>query len=609
MFAPSSHYLPCIPTSYLPYHKPLSSISNLSQPLTAESTYSSMSFSAVASYPSDKGTDFYGQGFEDLDSNFFEQFLTFSSPAYSEGHEYSAIPQPEYLEKSITDSHDTLSSLDDDTKTTGDQNSWQGEGDLWATGAASASASFGPNHSQANGFYSELSRRAAISDSELLSLEGITLDSPHIRAHSQLSLPSSPSPAVVAATRRKTRLVESLSKTFKKATGSIEKSLRSPIRKPNTSPKMGRVSNHSQTSIDQWGHKLQVDALKFKFDFEENTVSLLSTPLSTNVAEQPETLDEILEIKTERPNGFIYNTQQIDLTAEFDTPLTTPVLVSDHSRKTSGEEIGYPITPQLQNNSAVWSQAPSSSERNTYGSRSIYPPADMDTPVWWNHASTAPMAQPLPTGFHTNPQMATKSLAHQLQNDLAFENNDVACSPSIMASGLMIQMPGYNSQQSFVMGSSPPIKQRGFSNSQPHNSQLQRHHARRPYNKASPRQPSQSSPVRKNRSSESSGSESPSPKSSSTGFHVRKRKSPKTSKHSTPRTPPGLGGAVDFVNYTPNDSRKILTGVAPSGSSKTKARREKEAMDKRRKLSQAALRAVKAAGGDVESLVEQGLFT
>jgi hypothetical protein len=59
---------------------------------------------------------------------------------------------------------------------------------------------------------------------------------------------------------------------------------------------------------------------------------------------------------------------------------------------------------------------------------------------------------------------------------------------------------------------------------------------------------------------------------------------------------------VDFVNYTPSDSRKILTGVAPSGSSKTKARREKEAAEKRRKLSQAAVRAVRAAGGDLECL-------
>lgn len=59
---------------------------------------------------------------------------------------------------------------------------------------------------------------------------------------------------------------------------------------------------------------------------------------------------------------------------------------------------------------------------------------------------------------------------------------------------------------------------------------------------------------------------------------------------------------VGFVNFTPDDSRKILTGVAPSGSSKTKARREKEAAEKRRKLSQAAVKAVMEAGGDVERL-------
>ncbi|KAL5114034.1 hypothetical protein ACEQ8H_008090 [Pleosporales sp. CAS-2024a] len=61
-------------------------------------------------------------------------------------------------------------------------------------------------------------------------------------------------------------------------------------------------------------------------------------------------------------------------------------------------------------------------------------------------------------------------------------------------------------------------------------------------------------------------------------------------------------GNVGFVNFTPHDSRKILTGVAPSGSSKTKARREKEAAEKRRKLSQAAMKAVMEAGGDVDSL-------
>lgn len=63
-----------------------------------------------------------------------------------------------------------------------------------------------------------------------------------------------------------------------------------------------------------------------------------------------------------------------------------------------------------------------------------------------------------------------------------------------------------------------------------------------------------------------------------------------------------------FVNFTPNDSIEILGGVAPSGSSKTKARREKEAADKRRRLSQAAVKAVVEAGGDLQSLAKAGLI-
>ena len=66
--------------------------------------------------------------------------------------------------------------------------------------------------------------------------------------------------------------------------------------------------------------------------------------------------------------------------------------------------------------------------------------------------------------------------------------------------------------------------------------------------------------------------------------------------------------SLDFVNYTPNDSHKILTSVAPSGSSKTKARREQEALDVKKKLTVIAEQAVMDAGGDVEQLRASGLF-
>ncbi|KIW87780.1 uncharacterized protein Z519_11754 [Cladophialophora bantiana CBS 173.52] len=81
---------------------------------------------------------------------------------------------------------------------------------------------------------------------------------------------------------------------------------------------------------------------------------------------------------------------------------------------------------------------------------------------------------------------------------------------------------------------------------------------------------------------------------------------PRTPK--APKTPTGGGAVLDFVNFTPKDSAKLLSDVAPSGSSKTRARREQEAKEKRKKLSEAALKAVKVAGGDVAAF-EREIFT
>ncbi|KAH8671209.1 hypothetical protein BX600DRAFT_509902 [Xylariales sp. PMI_506] len=81
----------------------------------------------------------------------------------------------------------------------------------------------------------------------------------------------------------------------------------------------------------------------------------------------------------------------------------------------------------------------------------------------------------------------------------------------------------------------------------------------------------------------------------------------------TTRCASGCGGAgsreasaVGFVNLTPSDSTILMTGVAPSGSSKTKARREKEAAERRKRLNEAAIEAVRAAGGDIEKLAQEG---
>lgn len=89
-------------------------------------------------------------------------------------------------------------------------------------------------------------------------------------------------------------------------------------------------------------------------------------------------------------------------------------------------------------------------------------------------------------------------------------------------------------------------------------------------------------------------------KGAETPRHRSTSRPPRTPK--TPKTPHDSFGQIGFVNFTPKDASKLLNDVAPSGSSKTRARREQEAREKRKKLSEAALNAVRDAGGDVEAL-------
>jgi len=102
-----------------------------------------------------------------------------------------------------------------------------------------------------------------------------------------------------------------------------------------------------------------------------------------------------------------------------------------------------------------------------------------------------------------------------------------------------------------------------------------------------------------------SSSRSPSPVSPS-----RSRRRPKHSrrKSSVGTLKSAKSASSVFVNYTPRDREKIVNSVAPSGSSKTKARREQEASEKRRKMSLAAEKVVQEAGGDIEKLRAAGLF-
>ncbi|KAG0652891.1 Developmental regulatory wetA [Hyphodiscus hymeniophilus] len=554
-----------------------------------------MSLSAVASHSEDKGPSLFEQSCEDLDTDFFDQFLAFD-PIDNGSSSYLALPESTHLANvrrasSIEPTPPSPLGVNPDI----------------AHHHASASTSH---------FYSERSSRAAISDSELAGIEYISLGSPlsplapTIRANSLPSRIFTPTRTTATIAQRRARIVRPLPKVSKKA-HSFEKSLRSPIRKSENPPSMVRCSEHFQNSLDLWGNLLNP---KFQFDLENSAAPTTpphtarfsdASDSSSSADSKNETIDDVFGFSDGLPQQF--NVRH----TEYDTPLATPVLDGQHSRKTSSHQpfsdgMGFPPTPQFPHSSGSWSSIPSSSEMNSFGTPAMHSP-DIDTPVWWNHAATAPMAQPSPTALHINPRRATKSLAYQLQDDLSYESNGLSASKA--PSGLMIQMSGAPAQQSFVVTSphlhSPHMSQQGyFGHPQAHAPRHQYSPSPRAYVAVSTPHQQHSDNMHKSRSSTRYQSDSPSPKSTHSSFHIRKRRATKGVKEK--KTP--SAGPVDFVNFTPSDSRKILTGVAPSGSSKTRARREKEAMEKRRKLSMAALRAVRAAGGDVESLVEQGLF-
>ncbi|KAI9892680.1 MAG: hypothetical protein M1814_001100 [Vezdaea aestivalis] len=83
----------------------------------------------------------------------------------------------------------------------------------------------------------------------------------------------------------------------------------------------------------------------------------------------------------------------------------------------------------------------------------------------------------------------------------------------------------------------------------------------------------------------------------SSGSRVDKASASKSSSGSTKSAQMACG----FVNMTPSDSGKILTGVAPSGSSKTKLRREREARERQKKFQAMTLKA--AQEGKLDALL------
>lgn len=485
--------------------------------------------------------------------------------------------------------------------------------------------------------------RASIVEPDQLSLSGISLQSPQVDRFTET--PPSPKSPVVETLRGRGRFLKRFSRTFRKGKESEDTRIRksSPIRKATCPPKMMQLQ-YSEQNLHDMQHRLGLDAVKFDFGFQNNSLPL-SPPPSTRFSEASVNGSNIMPGVDH--NCFAWDPlpqqyacrDQTDLNQSVKTP---PASDATSFRQANVQQVSSHnmIYPSCHRNyaSASWAPAPVTSDYG-FEASTPYVQDEVSAPLWWDQPVTGALSQPSSSAFHRPSQHRnnTKSLALQLHAELAYNSAELSLSPSSMPSGLMIQLPHSPTRQAIDVDTSPMSQGQAQQSyfeptasasqaSQPH--QPTPHHQHR-YTQSQPQPlplgyPSPRSRPKTHSRTTSSSPSSPSPRSRASSFHVTKRRSfsrrrPDHGSTTTKASKSGRGngatggngaatGMVDFVNFTPDDSMKILTGVAPSGSSKTKARREKEAMEKTRRLSQAAVRAVRAAGGSIEGLVEEGLL-
>ncbi|KAI9735686.1 MAG: hypothetical protein M1818_006294 [Claussenomyces sp. TS43310] len=623
-----------------------------------------MSFASFERLSLDKEPDLFGQDYHDSSNDFLNQYLTFDS-IETEDSFYPALPGLTHLERSPCSRQFlevSSASREDDAGFGNVQELQDGPWDF-AQNAASPQL---VSTERAN-VYPQLS------DSDLLSLEGISLQSPEVTPSSP-SLPSTPlpksPPVVVQSSRKKYHFLDSVSKTLsiprglRKVTLGIEKTrssarkvthgsevnrlsptrsptrkvtcgpdtyfsspTRSPIRKATSPAKMMRASQYSEQDLQEWSANMAADAAKFNFGFP-TAHGPLSPPPSAKLSDASDNSVNMMPTNSHRSGPFQWDQPIPQYTGRSNTthtPIATPTtsihaFTQSNLQAAPGSDMMYTDGPQEHDAGTHWSTHNINlmgAEYDSFGPPQ-FPQEPETSPVWWNHASTAPMAQPSPALYHRSSSQDTKSLAMHLQSEVIGNANDLALSHSNFQNGLNIQLPHTPAHQSFVISNSPMQAPSEYFTTHPHVDPSAHHHYThsQPDSRASPRIFGSLHSVRKSRS-RGRICDTPSPTSGTPtrSFSVQKRRSSSACRHmaarpsehhpTTPKTSKAsrsASGFADFVNFTPSDSGKILTGVAPSGSSKTKARREKEAMEKRRRLSQAAVKAVTEAGGSLDSL-------
>lgn len=365
---------------------------------------------------------------------------------------------------------------------------------------------------------------------------------------------------------------------------------RSHLRKQSFSPSLMRSSNLSKGRMaypEAWTQQIQ----NFNLHGSEDRLPLSPPPSDVLVQHEPMPAEHIIN----QPTDSVEMPPQFDARLFHQSPSVPMPTPSTSMAARQQQYVGHASSSALTNSSSpsvddIFSSSHSSDPQSLSSwqsdplhasSLSFTPDLQGQDAQWWSPMPSRVSQQQ--ASYLTSP-----TPVRSMQN--------VGGQNEMMQGGLMIQFnPSYDmsTDHSFASSNMLPGSHQKFDTfptSQNHN--ISRSPSLSPKASTSPkdtRNGSISKPThRRTHSRKLSGQSTQSPK-------------PAKASGSSPRGA-NKSVSVSFVNFTAHDSKKILTGVAPSGSSKTKARREQEARDRRRKLSEAALRAVRSAGGDVEAL-------
>ncbi|KAI9856966.1 MAG: hypothetical protein M1813_008682 [Trichoglossum hirsutum] len=482
-----------------------------------------------------------------------------------------------------------------------------------------------PSNSQGGNstFYRESSGRAVVSDGELFSLEGrIPQIHPLIPSPSR-STPSSSHSAPSSIKRTEDYPVPS---------GNVcrDPTVRRKHRRKNyrESPAMNTMSTYQQDPTQHWRSQLNPSSASSSLQVPPTTLPCTPPP-STGRQGYPANLP----LKGETLNGRLdYNGHRVSAQERQFSVQSSPAVVIQHTQRpgiphrsissnyplgtaypgpdvfsaSSGFETsqpqpwGYPAhTVSVSQPSQPAYQIPHMDTQHQAQKSLIYPNRDYDSQML---DSTAPMSNAGLMIHDANPP----SPEDQLMTGMTEENPSVYYSASdeqmaILTADMSPQGQAFESL---------PAKQSHLSVSP--NSPPSRSSSRSPGPQGHYRPPSKtlsgSGRVRKMSGGGRSGSgQQPRTPTSEQIPSSSRRKQSSGSGYPSGQHRRSPSNEIVFQNFTANDSQVILAGVAPSGSSKTKERREKEAREKRRRLDELAYEAVRKSGGDPGVL--QGLLS